>query len=266
MFAKNEKILFYQFENLNFPNITHGISTRIGGKSKNCYHSFNLALHVGDVHEDVLENRKLFSSSLGLELKNFVMMKQVHGNAVTRVDKSQAGKGLYSMEDVIDSVDGIYTSEKNLPLLSFSADCPLLLFCIPEIPAIGVAHSSWKGTVGGIAKNMVHALKKDFSVSSQKIWVGLAPCIRVCCYEVKDDVYNAAMQGNVSKESFIQKDGKLYFDLPHAIFQQLIEVEIPKQQIEIANICTSCSIDQFYSYRKENGHTGRFALATQIHG
>jgi hypothetical protein len=47
------------------------------------------------------------------------------------------------------------------------------------------------------------------------------------------------------------------FDLPAANAQQLAAAGV--ESIELANLCTACHSDEFYSHRAHNGQTGRFA-------
>jgi len=47
-------------------------------------------------------------------------------------------------------------------------------------------------------------------------------------------------------------------DLPHINRLQLLEVGVSEENIELSNICTACKVDSYFSYRKENGCSGRF--------
>lgn len=57
------------------------------------------------------------------------------------------------------------------------------------------------------------------------------------------------------KSDFITNDNKI--DLKGGNAQQLIEMGVPKNNIDICHFCTSCRNDLFYSYRKENGTSYR---------
>ena len=60
--------MLYQFEHFaKVPGVTHAVSTRAGGTSREPYQGLNLGLHVGDNERDVLENRRLLSGALGIE-------------------------------------------------------------------------------------------------------------------------------------------------------------------------------------------------------
>lgn len=53
--------------------------------------TLNLALHVGDEVELVLQNRRLFAQALGLDASKFTTCEQVHGSNVAVVDEALVG-------------------------------------------------------------------------------------------------------------------------------------------------------------------------------
>jgi copper oxidase (laccase) domain-containing protein len=54
-----------------------------------------------------------------------------------------------------------------------------------------------------------------------------------------------------------------YFDLLALSCRQLVDAGIKEEKIELANICTRCRTDLFYSYRGE-GRTGRFGTVVML--
>jgi copper oxidase (laccase) domain-containing protein len=53
-------------------------------------------------------------------------------------------------------------------------------------------------------------------------------------------------------------DKKLFFNLWQANKKELYRAGIKEENISCAETCTSCNVDQFFSYRKEKQVTGRF--------
>jgi hypothetical protein len=51
---------------------------------------------------------------------------------------------------------------------------------------------------------------------------------------------------------------RLFFNLWQANKKELYQAGIREENLSCAEICTSCNIDQFFSYRKEKRVTGRF--------
>jgi copper oxidase (laccase) domain-containing protein len=59
-------------------------------------------------------------------------------------------------------------------------------------------------------------------------------------------------------------NGKGYFDLWSANYDQLVHVGIPKENIEVAGICTYHNVGLFFSERHQKGRTGRFAAGMML--
>ena len=72
----------FLFPNWNAPaNVHTAMTLRTGGVSASPFDSFNLAMHVGDDLEMVLENRRLLKSELNLPAEPF-WLEQIHSNTV----------------------------------------------------------------------------------------------------------------------------------------------------------------------------------------
>lgn len=256
---------YYQFGTLKqLSCISHGISTRLGGISIGDYSSCNMALHVGDDKNGVLDNRMRFCRALEIDSTRIIVAEQVHGSQVVQVSQQDWGCGAMSINNAIAAADALLTAAFATPIMVFSADCPLLLFVAPNIPAIGVVHSSWRGTVQNIAGNMVNFFCSQFAMNSADLWVGIGPSIGPCCYEVQHDVYDVAQAAGLPRWVFEYRQQSLYFDLWKTISLQLESQGVCKSHIEHAAMCTACHGDTFYSYRLQNGKTGRFALMAQL--
>ena len=256
----------------SFPEdvVQHAISTRLGGVSKAPFDSLNLALHVGDNLNDVLQNRKRFASSLDLDANDIVTPNQVHGDKILRVDESHKGHGALDYEDAIKETDALITNTPNLPLMLCFADCVPVLFVDVENLAIGVAHAGWKGTMSKIAAKTLMAMTDEFGTNPQTCLAGIAPSIGPCCYEVGDNVVEAcekAFPTHVVK-LIIKRKEKIYADLWQANFIQLIEAGMIEENIDIARECTCCKSSWYFSYRaaKNSGktETGRIAALISL--
>lgn len=81
--------------------------------------TLNLALHVGDEVELVLQNRRLFAQVLGLDASKFTTCEQVHGSNVAVVYEALVGAGATTLADTIKDTDALVTNLANVPLLLF---------------------------------------------------------------------------------------------------------------------------------------------------
>ncbi|MBQ6759056.1 MAG: peptidoglycan editing factor PgeF [Selenomonadaceae bacterium] len=245
--------------------IAHAVSTRFGGVSKPPFDSLNLALHVGDLPDDVLANRKRFVQSLGFSLDDIVTPNQIHGDKIFRVDENYRGCGCANYADSIPETDALITNTPHLPLMLCFADCVPIFFADVENCAVGLAHGGWKGTLKKIAAKTLHRMQEEFGTRPKDCLIGIAPSIGSCCYEVGGEVVDkckAAFPKN-HDELLIQRDGKICLDLWRANVLQLLEIGVPEENIDVAGECTCCQSSWYFSYRaaqrKGLDRTGRIA-------
>ena len=243
------------------------MSTRIGGVSEGKYHSLNLGFHVDDRYDAVLTNRQRFCRSVSLPIESIVASQQVHGTDVATVDGSQRGRGALSWSDGIPTTDAMVTNNPDIALVVLVADCAAILLYDPEKEAVGIAHGSWRGTIGGIIPRTVQKMVDSFGCRPEDIRVGISPSIGPCCYEVREEVLSALRKSFPHQwEHFVvyRTDGSVHLNLWEAIRQQLVETGIEEKKIEVAGICTACNTDLFYSHRGEKGRTGRNGVVISL--
>jgi len=213
----------------------------------------NLALHVGDNHEAVLQRRAALAAALGFDLDSWVIGDQVHGDYVQRVDLSHRGRGAKDQTSALPNTDGLLTDQSGLLLVSFYADCVPLLFVVPNRRVIGTAHAGWRGTAQQIAVRMVDKLRELYCIEPDQIQVGIGPAIGQCCYQVSPEVA-AKFPLTVQKE---RAEG-IYLDLAAANKQQLVDAGVTHSNIYVAHVCTHCH-QELYSYRRDGAKAGRMA-------
>ena len=244
----------------------HGISTRNGGMSHGAFDSLNLGLHVEDDADAVKQNRDIFFEGLGLPKGSGVTCQQVHGDRIAVVSREQAGRGMYDYSTSLPDVDALVTNVPRLPLMLFFADCTPILLADPVTKAIGVAHGGWKGTVASIARKTVQRMVEEYGCNPHNILAGIGPAIGPCCYEVGDEVVH---QFTDAFPEFIQdiltnEAGSNRLNLAKANRLQLIKAGLEDNNIDMAEVCTSCNNRQFFSYRGGKGRTGRIAAVLSI--
>ncbi|UCG50965.1 MAG: peptidoglycan editing factor PgeF [Candidatus Latescibacterota bacterium] len=249
-------------------NVTNVVTTRHRGRSEAPFGSLNLALHVGDDPDTVLENRAIVSQLIGFEPETFTVAEQVHSSHVAVVGTGDRGKGAIIETDAIPLADAMITRAPDVPLTVLIADCVALSFFDPERNAIGIAHAGWAGTLHRIAEKTVGKMAAEFDTDPSNVEVAMSPSIGPCHYEVGEDVAHAFEvefgddAGNFIKE---YNEGNLRLDLWHANKSQLIRAGVHEKNIEVAGLCTACQTDVFYSHRAEKGGTGRFAGIMMLH-
>jgi len=162
----------------------------------------------------------------------------------------------------IARTDALVSNVPGVLLLMRFADCVPVFFHAPQQGAVGLAHAGWQGTIKRIAPKTAQAMLSAFGCSPGELYAGLGPAIGPCCFEVGPEVVQAFREACPLPDRVIsrpQPDGKAYIDMWRANALQLEEVGVT--HVEMADLCTCCHREVFYSHRGERGHTGRFAAA-----
>ena len=241
----------YQFEIFqNYP-IVHGIFSRQGGVSPQPWSSLNLGGTVGDVRENVIENRKRIFDSIKRKIETHYDAWQVHGIHVIRAVTPRNGAPHVPG-------DAIITNNPAITLLMRFADCVPILLYDPDHHAIGIVHAGWQGTVKRTVQYALRSMQDNFQTKPASIIAGIGPSIGPDHYEVGIDVVEQV--GHVFPKNYdiLKKNPveQYYLDLWKAN-QYLLE-EMGVKKIQVAEICTACHTDMWYSHRAEKGKTGRF--------
>lgn len=247
--------------------VAHAFTTRAGGVSPAPYESLNLGFHVGDDPGNVIANRERACRLLGTGLSRLVAGGQVHGNRVVTVDASLAGRGALSLEDALPGVDALVTATPGVLLSSYYADCVPLFFLDPVRRVVALAHAGWRGTVRRIGMATVRHMEQHHGCRARDILAAVGPAIGSCCYEVDRPVMEAAqacLPGRVPARP--AGPGRWLLDLPEMNRLILLEAGLEPGRVIMAGYCTACHVRLFYSYRAQNGRTGRMASLIMLTG
>ena len=202
----------------------------------------------------IQENRKMFCEELGITQENFIYPEQRHTDTVA---VAELGKTYYPEADAL-----ILTNHEQAVFLNF-ADCTPLIAYDKKQNIGAVIHAGWKGTVGRIGTKTILKMMDDFNTDIRDVRVAIGPAISVCCYEVKEDVFNMSMVSVKNNKGLYEiRDGKIYVNLKEINKRQLEELGV--KYIDVCPYCTSCNNDLFYSYRKEGGTTNRHSAIIKL--
>jgi polyphenol oxidase len=257
---KKEKngLVYYQFNLfLQFP-IKHAIFTRFGGISNAPFDSLNIGGNLGDLDENIIENKKLIFNVLDIPFETQFDVWQVHGVNIVIPEKPREPLGKYIQ------ADGIVTNERNYTMVMRFADCVPILLYDPINHVGSTVHAGWQGTVKNTVSYAIQKMIDVFDVKAPNIVAGIGPSIGPDHYIVGDNVIKAVKERfpNDWQKMIELKKGNAYFNLWKANVQNLNECGV--EQIEIAEMCTACNTNEWYSHREENGKTGRFAAVLQL--
>jgi len=263
----NGELRLLQFKSLlsTSNEVTHCFTTRLGGVSTGECFSLNLGFNRNDLKENVLENYRRVCDTLGIDIENLVLSRQVHDNKIYKVYSSDKGKGISKENDLL-GYDGLMTDEKNIALVTFYADCVPLFFYDPVNKAIALSHSGWRSTQKSIAAETVRAMRREYGTDISRLICGIGPSIRQCCFEVGEEVVKEFSDAIPWSNTFCERkiNGKWHIDLQGIIRSTLLQEGVLEENISDANICTKCNKDIFFSHRGDKGKTGSMTAIMQL--
>ena len=243
---------FYTF---NYFSKQKDIQHLITKKSLTKPHTFSLALHTGENQKNIIQNRQYLRNYFkNTKPLHFIVANQTHSNHIKIITQKES-KGWESEANAIENCDALLTNVPNIILSILTADCVPLLIYDKKKQVIGAVHAGWKGTQKQIIKHTIEKMQDTYQSNPQDIYIGIAPSIGACCYEVGEDVAKHFLD---TPKGYTQKGEKYMLNLPYLNQQQLLSTGIPLENIEMSNVCTSCEVEHYFSYRKEQGCTGRF--------
>ena len=172
-----------------------------------------------------------------------VVMRAEHGSNVAVV-------GVQDRGSTIERVDGLVTSEVDVPLMALAADCVPLVLADLVSGVVGAAHCGWRGAHRGIVPALVRTMV-SIGAEPARCRAMIGPSICGDCYEVGDDV--ASLFDARYPRAIASTPGRTSLDVAAVVRDQLVEGGVG--QVDQVHQCTAES-DQLFSYRRD-GVTGR---------
>ena len=291
--AKNKLRLLHSDKLSKLAWLEHGFSTRQGGTSR-VYggNALNLGFTKHDSRAAVERNRELFLKELGAESLGtrttnerkswpLVTLRQIHSDLIYRVDciPQQPLAG-----------DGLLTDTPELVLAVLTADCLPVIVVDGKRRAAGVFHAGWRGTVKRIVEKGVGEMRKHFGSDPRDLVAAIGPGVESCCYEVGEEVrakfetqfaYAGSLFREVKESDAVREKYPLLFltarapghselpvrfflDLVEANRRQLLDAGLLAKNIDAVGPCTACHTELLFSFRGDNGVTGRMMGAAGI--
>lgn len=244
MFEKNNLLFFEDLANDD--NIIHFFSKKPFNFSKKNINS-----------KIIMENYTNIMNNLNFSFDYVRDCVQKHTSNIVILNDSNKN------DTSFDNADGIITNLKNIPIVTYYADCQPILIYDPIKKVVGNIHSGWRGTTKKIIVNAINIMKNEFNCNVLDIKVYIGPCIHKCCFEVDEDVFDIFRENfnNINKFTKIVKKNndksKYYIDTVGINISLLRNLGILDENIFYSNICTKCNYKDIYSYRAEPFNNGR---------
>ncbi|MEW5984906.1 MAG: peptidoglycan editing factor PgeF [Acidobacteriota bacterium] len=220
------------------------------------------------------------ASALGVPAGRIVQLEQVHGRNVL-----VAGDGLRQpgASGRWGAADAAVTRHGSLALSVSVADCVPALLADRSSGAVAAVHAGWRGTCAGVAGAAIEALASAFGTRPSDVVVAIGPSIGPCCYRVGGEVEEAfggvaawqpflanwlapapprpARRGIPGVDPAASGRRSRFLDTWTANADQFATSGVPRGQIHVSGLCTSCYREVFHSYRVDGSHSGRMVGA-----
>jgi len=177
-------------------------------------------------------------------LKRVARLKQVHGCRIVFADD----------EEIFDSAalegDGLVNASRGFGVAAAAADCVPVLFADEGGTVTAAVHAGWRGTLAGISAEALRLIEERYGVPPGRMRAVIGPSIKLCCYEVGEDVASLFL-GKFGPDGgylYEKGGGKYMLDLPR--MNGIILERAGAGAVETLAPCTKCD-DGFYSYRRE---------------
>jgi polyphenol oxidase len=171
-------------------------------------------------------------------------VSQVHGREVVRAGEGEPRQA-----------DALWTDAAGLAVSVKTADCVPILLVDPDGRRVAAVHSGWRGTDLEIAAAAVEALSAQ-GARPERLLAAVGPCIQACCYEVSGDLAKRFVD-RFGADVVPSDRGAPHLDLPRAVCATLHRAGVRGDHIDVLRCCTACEQEDFFSHRRERGHTGR---------
>lgn len=223
----------------------------------------NTALHVCIEPEKIMLNRQELSKELHMPLDNWCLPWQKHTANIIKVKAEDKGRGAYDKDTSIMNVDAIYTTEPEILIGVFTADCVGILLVDESTPCICCIHSGWKGTAQAITDKSVQHLISKGLINPKTTKAYFSPSILFDSLEVGLEVVEQIKALSFDTSPFIRymPNNKAFIDNQGINVQMLINHGFDIKNIYPSQLDTKKELDSCFSYRNDKQTGEHFTFA-----
>ena len=214
---------------MDIPWLVHGFTTR----------------RTGDFRE--LRSPEGVVSALGAEGMTLRTARQVHSDKLILFSANPGPQP----EVPRPEADGLLSRQPGYLLAVRTADCLPILFVDRAKRGVAAVHAGWRGTLKAIARRAVERMTAEFASQVSDIEVAIGPSIGPCCFEVGSEV------ASLFAEAFVHGNDPPHVDLIDGTRSQLSEAGVDPARISVANACTRCIEQDYFSHRRSGEESGR---------
>jgi len=253
--TRQGKIQFLQPDWADGKFVQAGFTTRNGGVSRPPYNSLNFGPESGDSPHNIEANRTALARAFGLPPRLLLTVRQVHGTDILILDETNPDLDHFQTVEC----DAIVTNQTGIMVGILVADCyPVILFD-PRNKIAGVVHAGWRGAASGLIGETVKAMCNHFQSRPEDLFAAIGPGIGAHKYVVDRPVRDAFRSGSGNWEQITEEIelGQWKLDLQRSCQLQLAAAGLTAAHVTQVDECTCCHRELFFSYRRDQGQTGR---------
>lgn len=174
-----------------------------------------------------------------------VTCTQVHGKRVERANASKQWREC-------DECDALWSAETRTALGIKVADCLPVTMVDSTHSVIANVHSGWRGAVQQITAETIDTIARESAFDAASSFAYLGPSIRVCCFEVGEEVAEQFDARYVDRSH-----AKPHVDLVAFTTDILRGRGFAADRISDSGLCTRCDGSFFHSFRRDGKGGGR---------
>lgn len=203
-------------------------------------------LRGGEFNLATPASRQQLVTELGLTQAP-VWLQQVHGNTLICLDHPH---------EAVPVGDASYATRPHQGCVVMTADCLPVLICDRQGTKVAAIHCGWRGLAAHILEKTLMQL--NIPAADTLVWLG--PAIGPAAFEVGEEVRTAFLASNPQLTTAFepgQMAGKW-----HANLWQIATLQLQQHHISAiygGGWCTYSDPQRFFSYRRDEGKTGRMA-------
>lgn len=195
---------------------------------------------------EVLAHRERYFKKIGVPLERTVFMGPPDENAIVRVTSKDCGRGARERGSAVPA-DAFLTSESDVYLCLFTADCLPVVAYDPVHAVISLAHLGWRSTDQGLIGKMIRTLAEDFRARPADLSVTIGPGIHAASYLFPK--LEKEFTRDWSRYIRVLPDGTTSLDLVGHVCDQLLVAGITTKNLSISDIDTGRDQD-YFSHRR----------------
>ncbi len=226
----------------NDAEIAHGLTTR----------------HFAAPETPPEERLAAIREELGMPGATSVILDQVHGVTARWLDPAAGAKGQVLC---LDKTDAVITDRRGVLLHLAVADCVPILAVERGRGIIGAAHAGWRGTVKGVAANLIREMAEHGAdLDNAEVWLG--PSISQKNFQVGPDVLEQFTAVNDWWPAIDLSGRRVDLALVNRL--QMARAGVPPDRMVTSSLCTVRDRQLLHSHRAEPDCPGRMMAVISL--